>query len=613
MIESGTKQKMAAICHAASLLVTAEELDAFVGPGDMDKPEYAALKRLLAEFSKECGVQFTFFMRLDPHTKKMQFIIDNVLDPAEQPDGLDSAQVAREPGPDLALAGQANVVDFGSYSEGWDGLITAWRPMYYADGRISNMVAGVDMQDVFIKRTRANAELMASVFLAALAAVILLGFACLFIYRRKARQAQLANEAKSSFLSRMSHKMPTPLNAIMGLSDMALESADPDDVKRHLANIQSSSRHLRNLIDDILDLAKIESGKMRFEPALVTLENECAVIRDIIMPQAGARRQRFSIETDPAIPPRLYCDAVHLRQVIVNLLSNALKFTPENGEIRLSANLLERDGMRCKLEWRVSDTGIGLAPDMNDSVFKPFEQVDNSITRKYGGTGLGLSISRQLVALMQGSVRVESEPGKGSDFIFTMWTRAADGQPASGQSGFEAQGPEEARGTETSGLRKAAPQGSTPEAPESGSGASPEAGGIDLGGKTLLLVEDTEINRMIAVALFEKYGATVDTAGNGREGYDAFMAAPERYAMIFMDIQMPVMDGYTSAQKIRESGGPGAVVPIVAMTANVFKEDVDRALAAGMNAHLKKPLEVETIEATIARLLPETARTARGR
>ncbi|MDL2272608.1 response regulator [Desulfovibrio sp. OttesenSCG-928-I05] len=571
IIEIGTKQEMAALSMAASLLVSAEELDAFSSIEDMQTPEYIALKKKLDAFTKNAGIQFSYFMRLDPVTNKMQFIIDNVLDPAEDADGLDSPQVAREAGPDTALTGKQYVASLGSYSDGWDGLLTAWSPMYYKDGTLSNTVAGVDMQDVFIKRNLANAQVLSTILILSLLVVVILSFVSMTLYRRKARQATLASEAKSSFLSRMSHEMRTPLNAIIGLSAMASEADHFDTAKRHLENITISSRHLRSLIDDILDISKIESGKMLLESTLVNVENELDTIKSIIVPQTNAKQQAFTLHVDPAIPANLYYDTVHLRQVVVNLLSNAIKFTPENGSITLSVILLEKHGDECNLEWRVQDTGIGIDKSKLHTLFAPFEQADVSTTRKYGGTGLGLTISRQLVEMMRGTIRVESEPGAGSTFIFNTWVNIAPDDAT-----FEAE-------------------------PRLDAGSR-----LDLSGKHLLLVEDAAINQMLAVELLERYGAHVDVAENGQEGFDMFMAAPERYAIIFMDIQMPVMDGYTSTRMIRASAAKEAQsVPIVAMTANVFKEDKDRAFASGMNAHLKKPFEVEQIEATIASLLPE--------
>ncbi|MDL2290488.1 response regulator [Desulfovibrio sp. OttesenSCG-928-F20] len=570
MIEESTKRRMAALSEAASMLVTGEELDLFMNAPDMDKPEYTALKNRLDEFTRRANVMFTYYMRLTAENK-MQFVIDNVLDPAEQ-DGLNSKAVPREAGPDRALLGEVLAVDLGDYSTGWDGLLTAWAPVRYSDGSLSNMVAGVDMQDVFIKEARSNRQALAVLLTVSLVVVLVVCLACMLMYMRKARQSNIASEAKSSFLSRMSHEMRTPMNAIIGLCAMASKSQDMGVIRDYLDNINTASHHLRHVIDDILDISKIESGKMKLSCAPASLRREVEYIKRIIKPQSEAQRQKFTICVDDAVPDWLVYDSTHLRQVVINLLSNAVKFTPEGGQIDLCVKLLENTNSRVNLEWRVRDTGIGIPPQHMGSLFAPFEQADASNTRKYGGTGLGLAISRQLVELMGGAIRVESEQGRGSEFIFNTWLDIA------------------APGTETAVDKRA----------ENFDQA------LNLWGKRILLVEDSDINQMIAVAMLNDYGAEVNTANNGEEGLRAFEAAPDSYDLIFMDIQMPVMDGYEATRRIRASNLLRAgSIPIIAMTANVFKEDVDKAREAGMNGHVGKPLDVEQIRETVHRVLRE--------
>ncbi len=568
MLEESTKKRMAALGEAAALLSTAEELDEFMTVEDMEKPAYHALKERLDAFTQRSEVMFTYYMRLDRGTDMMRFVVDNVLDPADEPDGLDSPPVAREKGPDLALAGQHYVVDLGSYSDGWDGLLTAWAPVPRADGSPSDLVAGVDMQDVHLKAVNSQAHVLSALLVGCMLAVLAICMLCLRLYQREARQAASASEAKSSFLSRMSHEIRTPMNAIVGLCGMATRAEDMDAIKGFLANIHISSQHLRNIVDDVLDISKIESGKLVLEYTPVSPRQELEQVERIIRPQADAKKLSFTCRLAPELPPAILCDKVHVRQVVINLLSNAVKFTPEGGSVTLDVALLDQRDGKCNLEWRVKDTGIGISEAGRKKIFQAFEQDDISTTRKYGGTGLGLAISKQLVEMMGGHIRLESELGRGSEFIFNIWSEV--GRP-------------EDLPTDQSGE----------EAPR-----------LHVQGKRILLVEDTEINQLIAGDLLKSHGARVEIAENGQVALNAYLANPEKYDVIFMDIQMPVMDGYEATRRIRASGLPNAGrVPIIAMTANVFKEDVDRARAAGMDGHIGKPLDLRLIQETLSQVL----------
>ena len=462
LVEESVKKEMLALSEAAAMLTTPEELAQFTTPADMDKPEYNALKHRLDEFTRRADITFTYYMRLDPETDKMQYVVDNVLDP-EEADGLLSKQVAREDGPNAAMTGTANAVDLGSYSEGWDGLLTAWAPMYYQDGRIANVVAGVDMHDVYIKAMRSNMRTMSAVLITALLAVLLSCLLCLRLYRYEARQAKIANEAKSMFLSQMSHEMRTPMNAIMGFCAMALEAKDGNDVKNYLNNINIASQHLRHVIDDVLDLSKIESGKMVLEFSAVNLRAELDYIFSLLRPQMDAQQHSFTLQVSPDVPEAVYCDNTHVRQVVINLLSNAVKFTPKNGTISLTVSVLNYENDICNLEWRVKDNGIGIDAEGRRRIFSAFEQIDASNTRKYGGTGLGLSIAKRLVEMMHGHIRVDSEPGRGSEFIFNLPMRLAN-----------------------------------PETVRKNKALTASTKDLDLSGKRILLVEDAEMNQLIA-------------------------------------------------------------------------------------------------------------------
>jgi CheY-like chemotaxis protein len=278
------------------------------------------------------------------------------------------------------------------------------------------------------------------------------------------------------------------------------------------------------------------------------------------------------LEQDPSIPARIITDDQRLAQVITNLISNSIKFTPEGGGITLSIRRLASEESSCILEIRVTDTGIGISKKQQGKLFQSFVQVDSSIGRKYGGTGLGLAISKKIVELMHGQIHIESEVNKGASFIFTIHAEI----PANVSSGIPA---------EISG--DAVPE----EQP-------------DYSGKRILLAEDVEINREIVITVLEPLGLEILEAADGQRAYDLFCANPDSIDLIFMDIHMPGIDGYESSRLIRSFNHPRAkTVPIIAMTANVFKEDVENCLAAGMDGHLGKPLDFSAVMAVLRKYL----------
>lgn len=564
MLEENTRKEMLALIETVQLFTTADELDQFKTEADMQKPTYRALREKLAAFTERTDLEFAVYMRYDPATKHMQYIVDNILEAGEDQGGLDSEPIETEPGQHMALEGG---IYLDALVEGWDGIVSAWAPVYYSDGRLSNIVAGVDLRDTYIIRIRNNMRIFTIVLVFSMAAVLATGLGSLYLYRQKARQSEIANQAKSNFLSRMSHEMRTPMNAIIGLCNMAIKSRDIAKSKEYLGNIRVASQHLRQLIDDVLDLSKIESGKMLLELRPVNLLHEMQTIEQIIRPQTETKHQVFSVDIDKNVPNCMMYDSVHIRQIIINILSNAVKFTPEKGTISMTLNVPEKRDDQYLLEWRIKDSGIGISPEARQKIFTPFEQADTSTTRKFGGTGLGLSITRQLVDMMGGSITVESEINVGSEFIVSLWLQGAEISA-------------EENGAHTGGHK------------------------LNLKDRHLLLVEDAEINQMIFVDIFSDYGAKIDTANNGKKGVEMYMANPAKYDIIFMDIQMPIMDGYEATRLIRASNTPRAkTIPIIAITANIFQKDIDYAFVAGMNGHVRKPFDISQIEETMAKIL----------
>jgi CheY-like chemotaxis protein len=320
------------------------------------------------------------------------------------------------------------------------------------------------------------------------------------------------------------------------------------------------------VINDVLDMSKIEANKLELSYADFEFRKMLGSIIDVIGVRAKEKHQRIAVKVNENIPPIIISDELRLSQVITNLFTNAIKFTPDNGKIELTVEKLEEsadipsadapseDG-EVTLKIGVADSGIGISPEQQKKLFSSFNQADGSITKRFGGTGLGLAISKRIVEFMQGTIWIESELGKGAKFIFTIKAK---------------------KGTQDA--LKA-------------SSAGTKATDFDFKKYTILAAEDMDLNREILGKYLEKTGITVDFAENGKEAVDLFTKAPDRYNLIFMDINMPEMDGYEASQAIRALETPHAKnIHIIAMTADVFKEDIKKCISAGMNDHISKPI-----------------------
>ena len=382
------------------------------------------------------------------------------------------------------------------------------------------------------------------------------------------KAAEAASVAKSEFLSRMSHEIRTPMNAIIGMTQIAQNSNDGEYIKNCLGKIDGASKHLLALINDVLDISKIEANKLVLQNELFDLGSCIESIRSMIAVRAEEKKQTFDLRFSDNLPAYVESDELRFTQVIINLLGNAIKFTPEKGTISLDISERAQEGEDCVLEIHVRDSGIGITPEHQDKLFMPFEQGDGSITREYGGTGLGLAICKYIVELMGGSIWVESSMGKGSMFAFTVRMRI--GKEADYQRPGTAKGAAGADGGKGLGVSDAG----------------------DLSHFTVLLAEDVEINREIVYAMLEDTHINIEYAENGAKAVEMFAADPDKYDIILMDMQMPVMDGVEATRRIRALDPEKARdISIVAMTANVFREDVDKCIAAGMNDHIAKPID----------------------
>lgn len=409
--------------------------------------------------------------------------------------------------------------------------------------------------------------------------------ATMLALRQAKEAAEETTQLKSAFLANMSHEVRTPLNAIMGLTHITLTTALDDTQRNYLEKIHTASERLLSIVNDVLDLAKIESGKMQLERSWFDVAQLLQEVHAQLIDRAQAKGLALHLSVDPDLPVGLMGDALRIRQIMLNFGSNAIKFT-ETGHVRLGVRVESRTQRDVTLRFEVVDTGIGLSASEQAHIFQSFQQADVSITRRYGGTGLGLSISRQLAQEMGGRVGVSSRPGEGSLLWFAV----------------KLQCPEQ-----VDCLRDATPSKPMPDiAPHHD---APLATLVDARrvlapsqGRRVLVVEDNELNRLLVGELLAQVGLVVDFAHDGRQAVDALTRSEADYGLVFMDMQMPVMDGLEATRQIRLLPGR-AQLPIIAMTANAMSEDSVRCLAVGMNDYVAKPFRPETLWVTLRRWL----------
>jgi len=576
--------------------------------------------------------------------------------------------------------GETTVVFAQKLSNGWYfGFITPEGPFYHSLTYMANILI---------------------VFGAFFAAVLIVILVRIDSERTK---SSLESRHKSAFLANMSHEIRTPMNAIIGMTAIGKSSSDVERKDHCFLKIEDASNHLLGVINDILDMSKIEANKFDLAPAEFCFEKMFQRVVNVVNFRVDEKNQKFTVHIDQHIPKSLIGDDHRITQVITNLLSNAIKFTPEGGSIRLDARCLEEKDNVYSIQITVSDTGIGMTSEQQSRAFSSFEQAESSTTRKYGGTGLGLSISKNIVEMMGGKIWIDSEINKGSSFTFILYLKgglqsfqgllppeininnvrvmavdddkdvldyfeeifnefnircdtAVSGEEAvrlveknghyhiyfidwkmPGMDGIQLAAELKAHHESVKSIvimitsaewkeveRKARSAGvdkflSKPLFPSNIADIINEALGINqkqdektqksiegiFSGRRILLAEDVEVNREIVKALLEPTGIEIECAENGSEALRKFGQAPRRYSVIFMDLQMPEMDGYEAARRIRALNVPQAqTVRIIAMTANVFREDIERCLEAGMDNHIGKPLNFDEIIKKLMIYLP---------
>jgi signal transduction histidine kinase/CheY-like chemotaxis protein len=573
-MEYNIERRLIAVSKRASLLVNAEELKQFNEPADMERPEYIALRHKLKAFAEEEDVMYVYFIR--EINGYLYYIIDNDFN-EETRSGLDSdpSEISLTPGAETALAGTAVCSGLGNYTVGWDGLIYSFSPVYNSEGNVIAL-SGVDINDKRIMAVHNMYRFLFAIEILAAIAVFASGFFSLKKYRQEARRANEESMSKTIFLAHTSHEIRTPMNAIMGMTELALREYGKPNCLEYINEIRQASSNLLTIINDILDLSKIESGGLPIIPSPYDTGSLLNDVLNIIRMRIEDKPVKLITEITPDIPAVMTGDETRVKQVLLNLLTNAVKYTP-SGSIVFSVSVQPMADNTIKLTFTIQDTGIGIRENDIPKLFSDFARIDQRRNKNIEGTGLGLVITKNLCMAMGGDVFVESEYGKGSTFRAVITQTFTDSRPLG-----------ELKKTVYSYEKKGQVQ-------------------FTASSVRVLVVDDIAANLKVAEGLLKPYNLQIDTTISGKQAVE--LVQRNRYDLIFMDHMMPDMDGVEATAAIRGIEGEYfKSVPIIALTANAVSGMKAMFLEKGFSDFLSKPIEISKLNTIMSKWIAKDKR-----
>jgi signal transduction histidine kinase/CheY-like chemotaxis protein len=553
---------MISVAEYLASTISIEELDKYQKKEDMELQSYKDLRKELLEFSKKNDVLYVYFIRPMPDSWQLQYIVDNDFDEKTRV-GLDTPPFDTNTISWIKPVfenGMPMYSGLGHYTPNWEGLLSGYAPVFDQEGNVK-AIAGVDIEDYDIIFAKQMIFILTAIQIISVVLVFMSGLLGLM-------EANKASEAKAIFLAKMSHEIRTPMNAIAGMAELALREDKPDVARKHIITIKRAGAHLLAIINDILDISKIENRKLEMIPSdysFLSLINDVTNIIKIRIADTGLR---FDVNIDSDIPDYLFGDEKRIRQVLLNILDNAVKYT-EKGFISFSVSgKIKKDTVLLTIE--VADSGIGIKPGDLKKLFGEFVQVDIKYKKGLDYTGLGLSIVKNLIKMMNGDISVKSEYGKGSTFTIKLPQKISSYEP------FDSIKDDDIT------VRFNAPNA------------------------RVLVVDDIDVNLEVINGLMQPYKMQVDLCTSGAEAIE--MVKANSYDLVFMDHMMPEMGGVEATKMIREMGSENphyANLPIIALTANAVSGVKEMFLSNGLNDFLSKPIDIVNLNLILEKWLPK--------